>query len=135
MTLFLAAVFQKGHEPSVLAHYHLLSLWVARKCQLMDTGSDKSNALRALVVHPDYAEDHATAALVDYLDQIQEPSGCWPVPIPFFLTVQRPVPTCTSNRRTGNGTWRWKPYPQAEQRWVLGQMKTANGIPFLSSMP
>jgi hypothetical protein len=87
MTLFLAAVFQKGHEPDVLAHYHLLSLWVAQNASVMDTGSDKSNALRALVVHPDYAEEQATAALVNYLDQIREPSGCWPVSIPFFLTV------------------------------------------------
>jgi hypothetical protein len=87
MTLFLAAVFQKGNEPNVLAHYHLLSLWVSENAGTMDTGSDNSNALRALVVHPDYAEDPATAALVDYLGQIQDPSGCWPVPTPFFRTV------------------------------------------------
>jgi hypothetical protein len=87
MTLFLATVFQKGNEPIVLANYHLLSLWVAENASAMDTWSDKSNALRALVVHPDYAEDPATAALVDYLGQIQDPSGCWPDPIPFFRTV------------------------------------------------
>jgi hypothetical protein len=87
MTLFLATVFRNGHGPDVLAHYHLLSLWVARNASVMDTASDKSNALRALVVHPDYAEHQATAALVNYLDQIREPSGRWPVSIPFFLTV------------------------------------------------
>ena len=87
MTLFLATVFQKGNEPTVLAHYNLLSLWVSENAGAMDTGSDKSNALRALVVHPDYAEDGATAALVDYLGQIQYPSGCWPDSIPFFRTV------------------------------------------------
>ena len=87
MTLFLATVFQKGHEPSILGQYHLLPLWVAQNASVMDTGSDKSNALRALVVHPDYAEDGATAALVDYLGQIQDPSGCWPDSIPFFRTV------------------------------------------------
>jgi hypothetical protein len=87
MTLFLATVFQRGNEPTVLSHYHLLSLWVSENAGAMDTGSDKSNALRALVVHSNYAEDPATTALVDYLGQIQEPSGCWPVPIPFFRTV------------------------------------------------
>lgn len=87
MTLFLATVFQKGHEPIVLANYHLLSLWVAQNASAMDTGSDKSNALRALVVHPDYSEDAATASLVDHLGEIQDPSGCWPAPIPFFQTV------------------------------------------------
>jgi hypothetical protein len=87
MTLFLATVFQKGNEPNVLNHYHLLSLWVAENASVIDKESDKSNALRALVVHPDYAANLATAALVNYLDQIQEPSGSWPVPIPFFRTV------------------------------------------------
>ena len=87
MTLFLATVFQKGNELKVLTHYHLISLWAAENASVIDTESDKSNALRALVVHPDYAENHATAALVNYLDQIQEPSGCWPVPVPFFRTV------------------------------------------------
>lgn len=87
MTLFLATVFQKGQEPDVLANYHLLSPWVAQNANVLDSAADKSNALRALVVHPDYAEDEATAALVNYLDQIQESSGCWPVPIPFFQTV------------------------------------------------
>jgi len=87
MTLFLATVFQKGNEPNVLTHYHLLSLWVAENASVMDTESDKSNALRALVVHPVYAEDPATAALVDNLGNIQDSVGCWPVPIPFYRTV------------------------------------------------
>jgi hypothetical protein len=40
-----------------------------------------------LVVHPDYAKDPATIALVDNLGNIQDSSGCWPTPIPFFRTV------------------------------------------------
>ncbi len=86
MTLFLAVIFQKSSEPDIMAHYRLLSLWVAQNV-VMDTELDKSNALRALVVHPDYAEDPATATLVDHLGEVQDPSGRWPAQIPFFQTV------------------------------------------------
>jgi hypothetical protein len=87
MTLFLATVFQKGEEPAILAHYHILSLWIAQNASLMDTTSDRSNALRALVVHKEFPEDRATVALVNDLEKIQAPSGCWPDSIPFFRTV------------------------------------------------
>lgn len=87
MTLFLATAFQRDHAPDVLVHYRLLSLWVAQNASVLDTASDKMNALRALVVHKEFAEDPATAALVNHLEQIQEPSGCWPASIPFFRTV------------------------------------------------
>jgi len=87
MTLFLATVFQRDQEPDVLAHYHLLSQWVAQNASVMDTASDKSNALRALVVHKKFAEDRATATLVNDLEQIQAPSGYWSDSVPFFQTV------------------------------------------------
>ena len=86
-TLFLAAIFQRGIDSSVMTHYHLLSLWVTENTGDMDTWSDISNALRSLIVHPDYAEDPVTATLVDRLGEIQSPSGRWPSPIPFFQTV------------------------------------------------
>jgi hypothetical protein len=70
-----------------MAHYQLLSRWVHENTGDRDTGSDISNALRALIVHPDHAEDPATAALVDHLGEIQDPSGRWPAQIPFFQTV------------------------------------------------
>jgi hypothetical protein len=40
-----------------------------------------------LIVHPDFSGDSATAALVDHLGESQDPSGRWPDPIPFFLTM------------------------------------------------
>jgi hypothetical protein len=70
-----------------MKHYRLLSRWVAEHTWDRDARSDISNALRSLIVHPDYAEDPATAALVDHLGKIQDPSGRWPDPIPFFQTV------------------------------------------------
>jgi len=86
-TLFLAAIFQRGNESAVIAHYHLLSQWVAESACGMDTWSDKSNALRSFIVHPHYSEDLATATLVDNLGEIQDPSGRWPPQIHFFQTV------------------------------------------------
>ena len=86
-TLFLAAIFQRGNESAVVAHYNLLSQWVTESAGGMDTWSDKSNALRAFIVHPDYSEDIAIATLVDNLGEIQDPSGRWPPQIHFFQTV------------------------------------------------
>jgi len=86
-TLFLAAVFQRGSEAAVMAHYRLLSQWVLQNKGNTNSWSDLSNVLRALIVHPDFSGDSTTAALVDYLGEIQEPSGRWPDRIPFFLTV------------------------------------------------
>jgi hypothetical protein len=86
-TLFLAAVFQRLSESAVMAHYQLLSGWVLQNRGNTNTWPDLSNALRALIVHPDFSVDSATAVLVDYLGEIQDPSGRWPDPIPFFQTV------------------------------------------------
>ena len=86
-TLFLAAIFQRGSDSSVMAHYHLLSRWVHENTGGMDTWSDISNALRSLIVHPDFSECPAIATLVDRLGEIQDTSGRWPSQIPFFQTV------------------------------------------------
>jgi len=87
VVLFLAAVFQRRSDSSVAAHYSLLSRWALQNKENRDAWPDLSNVLRSLVVHPDYAQDAATAALVDHLGEIQDPSGRWPDPIPFFQTV------------------------------------------------
>jgi hypothetical protein len=86
-TLFLAAIFQQGRESAVMAHYRLLSRWVAENKDHPEAESDISNALRSFIVHPDYADGPETAALVDRLGEIQDPSGRWPVQMPFFQTV------------------------------------------------
>jgi hypothetical protein len=86
-TLFLAAIFQKLDAAVVVTHYRLLARWVADHAGGTDTWSVKDNALRALVVHPDYAEGIATGALVDRLGEIQDPVGYWPEDIPIFRTV------------------------------------------------
>lgn len=87
ITLFLAVVFQQGKEPSVLAHYDLLSQWVIEHAGCKHSWPDKSNALRALVVHTDFGEDPATIGLASDLAEMQELSGQWPSPISFYQTV------------------------------------------------
>ncbi|MBN2437123.1 MAG: hypothetical protein JXL20_00820 [Deltaproteobacteria bacterium] len=86
-TLFLDAIFQRGSESAVMTHYRLLSRWVHKNTKNINAWSDISNALRALIVHPDFSGGSVTAALVDHLGEIQDPSGRWPAPIPFFQTV------------------------------------------------
>jgi hypothetical protein len=86
-TLFLAAIFQKDSESIVIDHYSLLSRWVAEDAGDIEKWSDKNNALRSFIVHPNYAEEPATMTLVDSLAEIQDLSGQWPAQIPFFQTV------------------------------------------------
>lgn len=40
-----------------------------------------------MIVHPGYAANPASLKLVTDLAEIQKPSGLWPAPIPFFLTL------------------------------------------------
>lgn len=86
-TLFLATVFQRCRESLIMDHYHLLSRWVAENKDDMETWPDQSNALRALIVHPDHVGGPVTAALVDRLEKIQHPSGRWPAQIPLYQTI------------------------------------------------
>lgn len=86
-TLFLACVFRRESEEPVAEHYRLLTRWLADHEDDADARPEKSNALRALVVHPVYVSDPAALRLVDDLGGNQKPSGLWPAPIPFFPTV------------------------------------------------
>jgi hypothetical protein len=86
-TLFLAAVFQRRSGSTVMVHYRLLSWWVLQNRGHTNAWPDLINILRALIVHPDFSGDSATAELVDRLGESQDPSGRWPDPIPFFLTI------------------------------------------------
>lgn len=86
-TLFLACVFQLGNDKPVAEYYKLLTRWLDDNAANGDVWTDKSNILRALIVHPVYANDLATLKLVDHLGEKQEPQGRWPAPVPFFLTV------------------------------------------------
>lgn len=119
MMLFLATVFQRDQEFDILANYHLLSQWVLQNPGVPGRASDKSNALRALVVHKEFAKDSATVNLVNELEQIREPSGFWPDSVPFFQTVNalahlhleqayrqwEKVPAILCHTQNSDGSW------------------------------
>lgn len=86
-TLFLASIFQMEKEERVEAHYRLLIGWLDRHAEHTEVWPEKSNILRALVVHPLYARDPSALKLIEDLEKIQKSSGIWPAPVPFFLTV------------------------------------------------
>jgi hypothetical protein len=86
-TLFLASVFQMEKEERVEAHYRLLIGWLDRHADHTEVWAEKSDILRALIVHPLYARDSSTLKLIEDLEKIQKSSGIWPAPVPFFLIV------------------------------------------------
>lgn len=86
-TLFLASVFGLENNERTEAHYRLLSSWLVTGKDNEEVWSEKSNILRALVVSPVYSQNPDTHGLVADLENHQKPSGLWPAPIPFFLTV------------------------------------------------
>jgi hypothetical protein len=86
-TLFLACVFQQDNHETIEEHYKYLTRLLDEHSENKDLWADKSNVLRALIVHPVYSNDPAALKLVDDLGENQQPSGIWPAPIPFFLTV------------------------------------------------
>lgn len=85
--LFLASVFHLENDGLIVEHYQSLTRWLDEHAENTDVWADKINALRALIVHPVYANDPVMLKLVDDLKETQKPSGLWPAPIPFFLTV------------------------------------------------
>jgi len=84
--LFLCSVFGRFKEPAVLSRYECISNRILTTDPGREFRLDVSNALRALVVHPDYAHGPCTAFLTEYLERIQEPSGLWPGPTGIFHT-------------------------------------------------
>ncbi|MBN1546086.1 MAG: hypothetical protein JW902_05430 [Syntrophaceae bacterium] len=101
-TLFLSTIFHQHDDPAVMACYGNLSRRIiGSKGDILSWG-DRSNLLRAFVVHPRYANDVATAALVDVLAEVQDASGCWPEPIPFFQIVNA---LAHLRDRTSNHQW------------------------------
>ena len=83
-TLFLASIFERDKDPSVLAIYCWLSLEGVRNKGLWFDRPCSHNILRAMVVHPVYCEDPATVRAVDSLANLQSASGEWKDGLPFF---------------------------------------------------
>lgn len=86
-TLFLATIFGRESDPSVLALYQWLrTVGIENKgCWFDDVSSH--NIFRAMVVHPKFAKDKATALAVERLANLQSDTGGWGNDLPFFQTL------------------------------------------------
>ena len=134
MTLFLATVFQKGNEPTVwrtiisfpCGFLKMQVPWIQGQTKATPCGhwsftrtTPKTGQPPPLSIIWARSSIHQDAGLTPFL--FSGPSTLWPI--------------CTSNRRTGNGTSRWQTFSAHRTAMGPGAAKTANGIPFLSSMP
>ncbi len=85
--LFLAAIFGRGGDPNVLAIYRWLSAQGIKNKGRWFDGASSHNIFRAMVVHPVYAKDKATALAVEYLADLQTETGGWGDDLSFYQTL------------------------------------------------
>ena len=86
-TLFLSSIFGREGDPFALSMYGRLDAlgrarrgrWCGRSCS--------NNIFRAFVVHPVYAKNESISLAVRALGVIQEKTGKWSRPVPFYQTV------------------------------------------------
>ncbi len=85
--LFLSSIFGHQSDPDVLALYQWLSEeGIKNKGRWFDEASTH-NVLRAMVVHPVFAKDKATALAVEHLADLQTDTGTWNHDLPFYQTL------------------------------------------------
>jgi len=85
--LFMATIFSRGSDPAVLAFYQWLSAeGIKGKGRWFDRVSSH-NIFRAMVVHPRFARDKATALAVEHLAESQTQAGDWNNDLLFYQTV------------------------------------------------
>jgi hypothetical protein len=85
--LFLATIFGRESDPDVLAIYRWLSSQGIKKGGRWIDEASSHNILRAMVVHPEFSEDHSTALAVEYVAEFQTSSGDWGIRFPFYQTL------------------------------------------------
>lgn len=82
--LFLSSIFGHQLDPDALALYQWLSkAGIKSKGRWFDETSSH-NVLRAMVVHPVFVEDKATALAVEHLADLQTDKGTWGHNLPFY---------------------------------------------------
>jgi hypothetical protein len=85
--LFLATIFGREKEPNVLAIYKWLSAAGVKNEGRWFDGPSSHNIFRAMVVHPVFAKDKATALAVEYLAGLQTDNGGWGDDLSFYRTL------------------------------------------------
>ena len=85
--LFLSSIFGRQNDLDVLALYQWLSEeGIKNRGRWFDEASTH-NVLRAMVVHPVFAGDKATALAVEHLADRQTITGTWEHDFPFYQTL------------------------------------------------
>lgn len=85
--LFLAAIFGRESDLDVLTIYRWLSAQGIKSKGRWFDGASSHNIFRAMVVHPVYAKDKATALAVEYLAYLQTDNGAWGDDLSFYQTL------------------------------------------------
>jgi len=100
--LFLAAIFGRASDPTVLKLYEEMAADLTTEPLPGHPPSALHNRLRALVVHPDYAAHPATASLVAWLAGRQTPQGDCGAEIPRYqeLNALAHLDTPAAGRQT-----------------------------------
>jgi hypothetical protein len=86
-TLFLSSIFGLQSDPDVLALYQWLSAEGIKKNGRWFDEASTHNVLRAMVVHPVFSKDKATALAVEHLADLQTDAGTWDHNLPFYQTL------------------------------------------------
>lgn len=84
--LFLSTIFGKEKDPRVISGYEILRLQGEGK-RNRSTLADLHNSIRALVVHPKYAQWGALQFFLARVGETQKADGTWPKEIPFYQMV------------------------------------------------
>ena len=85
--LFLSSIFGRQSDSNVLALYQWLSEEGIKSKGLWFDEASTHNVMRAMVVHPVFAEDKATALAVEHLADLQTDTGTWGHNLPFYQTL------------------------------------------------
>lgn len=86
-TLFLASIFGQERNPHILSAYRRLSEEGMKNGGLWSDTASSHNIFRAMVVHPDFASDGATAMAVERLADMQTDRGDWGNDLSFYQTL------------------------------------------------
>ncbi len=85
--LFLASIFGRESDPTVLSIYQWLSDQGVKSNGHWFDRASSHNILRAMVVHPVFAKDRATELAVEHLANLQAERGDWGEDLPFYQTL------------------------------------------------
>jgi hypothetical protein len=86
-SLFLSSIFGRQSDPDVLSLYQWLSSVGIKNEGRWFNEASSHNIFRAMIVHPEFAEDKATVLAAKHLAELQTDAGGWNNDRPFYQTL------------------------------------------------